>query len=204
MKALNAILALLLGPIMLLNIFGGIVSGIWLAVLGMWNPIFIGLIALIGSSFLLSFALMPGILLVIPAAKFAENKRYFVMGVFVFAGALYTYSIIAMWCHEVMWVFVQKATSMGSLVPLLLWSYGVAIGPLSFMASKEEDNEFSAFLVFFAALSYIASGLWVLLGNPTTLQVLILMVSVLALGMFTMFAISMIKLRGTEGAKADD
>jgi len=199
MKALIAIFAALSVPIMLLNVFGGIVSGIWLVVLGKWNPIFIGILGLFGSSFLLAFAMMPVLLLVLPAAKFAERKNYVAMYIFAFAGSAYTFSVITIWCTAVMWFFLQRATE-GALVPLLLWSYGVAIGPLSYMASKESDNEGSVFTVFFAALAYIAAGLWVLFGDPTVLHVVVLMACIMGVGMITMFASSVTKLGGSENA----
>jgi hypothetical protein len=47
---------------MSLNFFGGIVSGIWLAVLGQWWAIGYGIAGLFFSSTLLGFAMMPGLL----------------------------------------------------------------------------------------------------------------------------------------------
>src|SRR4051794_29268627 len=109
MKALNAIIAALVIPLILLNVFGGIVSGIWLAILGKWNPIFVGILGIFGSTMLLSFALMPGILLIIPAAKLVERNKQVAAFLFMFAGSAYTFCVIAIWCTSVMWLFMQKA-----------------------------------------------------------------------------------------------
>lgn len=48
---LNKIIEILSVPIMILNIAGGIVGGIWLAILGEWTLIVIGVLLLFTSHF---------------------------------------------------------------------------------------------------------------------------------------------------------
>jgi len=187
MKALVGLITALSIPIGMLNLFGGIISGIWLAILGKWSPIFMGFLGLLGSTFLLGFALMPGLLFAAPAAKFAEKKIYSGLYFFAFLSSLYTFAVITIWCVFVMRYFMADATEK-SYIPLMLWSYGVATGPLGYMASKERDNEASIFTVFFASLAYITAGLWAIFGRPTILDVLVLFGCVMGVGMLTMFA----------------
>ncbi|HWA28857.1 MAG TPA: hypothetical protein VG734_24615 [Lacunisphaera sp.] len=194
MKALVAIIVTLSVPLMLLNVLGGLVSGIWLAILGKWSAIFAGLVGMLGSVMLLGFAMMPGILLMVPAAKFAAKENYLGMYVFALGGSAYLFSLIAFWCTCVMWYFMQKATD-GGAVPLMIWSYGIALGPLGYMASKEVEDNSSGLVVFFAAIAYVSAGLWVLIGRPSVLNVLVLMGSVLGVGMLTLFASSIAMLR---------
>jgi hypothetical protein len=44
----------------------------------------------------------------------------------------------------------------------LIWSYGIAIGPWGFLASKERDNFASAISTFLAELAYITLMLFAL------------------------------------------
>lgn len=61
-------LAALSVPIMILNLLGGIISGIWLAILGEWGEIIRGIIFMVVSGIAISFALMPSLLFAAPAA----------------------------------------------------------------------------------------------------------------------------------------
>lgn len=189
MKTLLAILLPLSVPIVLLNVFGGIVSGVWLAILGHWGSIGLGLCLIVGSAMFLAFAMMPGFLLMMPAVRFAERENYVAMYLVAFVGSAYTFTIITLWCATIMWFFVNRATE-GSLVPLLLWSYGVAIAPLSFMASKDTEREGAIFSVFFPALAYVAGGIWLVFGSPRMLSVTVLMACIIGLGVLAMYAIS--------------
>ena len=50
-------------PLAILNMLGGVVSGIWLALLGEWGSIGYGVLAMVFSGFVLGIALMPSLLL---------------------------------------------------------------------------------------------------------------------------------------------
>jgi hypothetical protein len=153
-------------PIMILNLLGGIISGIWLATLGEWGEIIRGIIFIIVSSFAISFALMPGLLFSAPAAMAMEKGRKFLGIFFGSLSVLYTVSIITVWCLWIMWLFVSSATE-SSLIPLLIWSYGVALDPWMWLAQKDQQgggNEFSIFTTFFAQISYILAMIMFFLG----------------------------------------
>ena len=60
-------------PLSLVNIFGGIVSGIWLAILGEWGVIGTGVLAMLISGMALGIAMMPGLIFAVPAATMLEN-----------------------------------------------------------------------------------------------------------------------------------
>jgi hypothetical protein len=68
--------ALLMGPLMLLNAFGGIAAGIWLLTLKEWGAIWYGIAALLFSHYLLGFAVMPGALFAVPGMALAEKGRF--------------------------------------------------------------------------------------------------------------------------------
>ena len=147
---------------MILNIFGGIASGIWLAFLGEWGGIGVGLIATIGGAFFCSLLLLPGMLVSVPAIFMMDKGGIlkalgFLIGM---VGLFWTYIVMSGWGLFSFNYFVNRSDP-DSYIPYLIWAYGIAIGPWAFMASKEADN-FSNFSVFFlqvaAATSIVTLG----------------------------------------------
>ena len=62
-------------PIMFLNLLGGIISGIWLVILGEWSEIFRGILFMVVSGFVISIALMPSLLFAAPAALAIQKGK---------------------------------------------------------------------------------------------------------------------------------
>ncbi|CCD89339.1 membrane protein of unknown function [Bradyrhizobium sp. ORS 285] len=154
MKALLSIVAI---PIMLLNAFGGIVSGIWLAILGQWWAIGYGIAGLFVSTTLLGFAMMPGLIFAAPAAMLAERGKLLLAFPLLLLSQLYTYIVVIAWCVLVFIFFMSHSTA-SLFWPLLIWSYGAALGPLMYMAHREEmagDHSGAWMTTAFAQLSYI-------------------------------------------------
>ena len=73
MNALVKLMNLFALPIMILNLLGGIVSGIWLAILGQWWAIGAGIASLFLSTLLLGIVLMPSALLALPGIYLQEK-----------------------------------------------------------------------------------------------------------------------------------
>jgi hypothetical protein len=85
-------------PVMLLNLGGGIVGGIWLVVLGKWGLLGIGLASVFISSIGLGLALTPSMLFSMPGAVALERGKY-VLGILcLMAGNLWTYAVMTVWC----------------------------------------------------------------------------------------------------------
>jgi hypothetical protein len=144
-------------PLGSLNAFGGIVAGIWLAVVGNWGTIGWGTAAIFLSTFGISLALLPGMALAGLAAYFAERGYKLLFYFFALLSSLYTVAVIALWCGTVLYFFASRADS-SSVIPLLLWSYGVATGPFAYMASKEGDDAFASIAAtFFGQVGYVVS-----------------------------------------------
>src|SRR2546426_4181254 len=98
MKSLIAIVAALSYPITILNWFGAITSGIWLAILGEWKAIGIGVPSFILSGIVVSFALMPGLVLMAPAIRFEESGNRFGLWFFASLCSLYKVFVFTAWC----------------------------------------------------------------------------------------------------------
>lgn len=161
-----ATLTALTVPIMILNLLGGIISGIWLAILGEWGEIFRGVLFMVISGFAISIALMPSLLFAAHAAMAIEKGKKLFGMFFGSLSVLYTIGLMTVWCIWIMWLFVSSANDI-SLIPLLIWSYGVALAPWIWLAQKDQQgggNKFSIFSVFFAQISYILGMILFFLG----------------------------------------
>jgi len=140
-------------PIVVLNFFGFVVSGVWLLVIGQWSTVGVGLIIAVFAPFALGFALLPGMIIGSPGIYFANRGVTIGVYFFGFLSSVYTYALISAWCGGVTFYFLRDAPAR-TFWPLLIWSYGVATSPWSYMAQK--DQSVAAFLgAFFAQVAFI-------------------------------------------------
>lgn len=157
MEALGRIIGAIAIPLVFLNLFGGIASGIWLAFLGEWDLIGYGLLLIIVSGFSLGIAMAPGMIFALPAAKMLEsgNKLGHVFGLLAMA---YTMLVITAWCIFAI-VFCLKRIEPDALFPALIWAYGIGTAPVSFLAQKDAQagNDAAAFTTFFVQIALLAS-----------------------------------------------
>jgi len=190
MKVLTGLITALSIPLIILNLFGGIASGVWLAFLGDWAPIVVGILAIIFSTWVLSFILMPSILLMAPAALCAEKGKVFGFLFFGALGNLYAISVITIWCCGVFIFFAKDATT-SNLIPRLIWSYGVAMAPWMYMAQKEQHagggGLGSEVPTFFAQLAFVVAVITMFFVELSMLQWIKVFVSIMLIG----FAIQM-------------
>ena len=139
MRELKGMITALSFPLMMLNIFGGIVSGIWLGVLRDWSTLGLGIFFFFFSTFLLGIVLIPSTLLFGAGLLCAEKNK---LGGVIFFGSLcnlYDVAFMVIWCCGILFLFARDADS-AHLIPRLIWSYGVATGPWAYKASKEQGG----------------------------------------------------------------
>jgi hypothetical protein len=142
-------------PIIILNMGASIIGGIWLAILGQWGLIGIGVFLLFTSHWYLSLLMIPSLPIAAIAAKLFEKKNPlgYIVG---FISQVYTNLLIVGTC--VMAFIICSRHYAGDIgigyIPYLLWSWGMALGPWQFFASKEPDNEFSVIKLFSASVFY--------------------------------------------------
>ena len=161
MRALTALMTAFLVPMILLNLLGGIVGGLWLIILGIWAPIGVSLGILFAGSFALGFLLMPSVIFSIPAAKVAERGNTGIAALIGIFALLYTTVLIVAWAFMTLKAFAGMGPDAAQW-PLMLISYGAATGPWAYMASKEERAnpdgvQHSAIHVFFLSAGYIVA-----------------------------------------------
>jgi hypothetical protein len=149
-------------PIMVLNFFGFIIAGIWLLIIGQWSSVVAGFLTAMFAPFILGLALLPGMIIGGPGIYFANRRM--TIGVYFFGllSSVYTYAVITVWCGGVTFYFLRDAPT-NAFWPLLIWSYGVATSPWTYMAQREQS--ITAFLAaFFAQVAFIVMMICVCLG----------------------------------------
>ena len=168
MNAFLAVFGLLTIPIGIVNLLGGIVSGIWLLFLGEWKALGIGIFSMLFATFFLGLVLAPSLLFSLPASRVMEKGKIILGIILGSPGAFYTVGIMISWCYAVFQVFLNMADD-NSRVPMLIWSYGVATGPWGYMASKESGgaSEFNPSMLhtFFISAGYLLMILMTLVFN---------------------------------------
>ncbi|TSA02351.1 MAG: hypothetical protein D4R81_04985 [Nitrospiraceae bacterium] len=171
MNGIARLIAILAPPIGIFNIIGGVGSAIWLAILGEWGSIGYGIGIGFGAMLAIGFILTPAMLLLdAPAAYYFDKGKQAPAHFFGFLSVLYTAAVIAIWCIAILYFYVQRANPQ-SIVPTLVWSYCIAIGPWASMAMKENGNlaiEWAATsTVLFAEVGYLAMIIMILLSRVT-------------------------------------
>jgi hypothetical protein len=179
---MKGIFFLILAPLMILNMLGGIIGGIWLAFLGEWSTLIFGIAYMVVGALAISVLLLPAMALAIPVAALGERSiiAALLLGI---PSLIWTFAVMAVSCA---WVFGGiTATPEGTLIPYFLWGYATAIAPWSYMASKERDNSYSAASVFFAQVGIIAMmvAVWVNPYDTTIWRLLYWMAPVMIVGM---------------------
>jgi len=158
-------LMLLVVPVLLLNFFGSIVSGIWLIVLGQWWALLIG-VAVLFSPFVLGLAMAPGFALAVPTVGLLQRGKVLLAMPLILLSQAYTFAVVGGWCLFIYDVFMSRAAE-ATFWPLLIWSYGLALAPWMYLAQKDRQadaGEGSIVTTFFAQMAYLALMLAVILG----------------------------------------
>ena len=202
MKAILMLFTVLGIPLTILNMLGGVVSGVWLAILGEWGSIGYGVLAMIFSGFVLGIALMPSLLFAAPAAYFAEKGIVFLFYIFAFFSSIYVVALMTAWCGAVLYFFAMRATS-DTWIPILIWSYGVALGPWQWMAQKDAQGgggEASMATTFFAQVGYVVMILMAILMRVTIADLLSVFIVIMLVGVFFQCAFAVQSMRAVRAS----
>lgn len=178
---MKVIIILLMAPFILLTALGGIGSAIWLGFLGKWWAIGIGVAILLSSTFLLSFAMIPGMALTALGIALTERGRTILASPFLLASTLYIYAIIIVWCLAVFYTFMSRAEP-ECFWPLLIWSYTVALGPLDYMAQKDGSSA-SWFANFISTISFISMSVVGILTNSSFIDLSVVFSAIMLFGL---------------------
>jgi len=152
---------------MILNIFGTIAGGIWLAFYGEWRLIGGGIAYAILSIWVFPLLTLPALAFAPLALKLKEKDSilFYPVG---FLSNFYTNLLIIASC-TVAFIFCIRFHDGGTkleLIPYLLWSWGMGLGPWQAMSSKENENEFEAITMFSACTCYMLFFISLFFGDP--------------------------------------
>jgi len=167
MSAVEKVAIALAVPLAVLNLLGGFVSGIWLLFLGKWGVVVGGLLVSFLATKVLAIALAPGLLFGAPAMAAANRGKKAALYFFASLSGLYTIAILTIWCVGVLLYFSGISTDK-TAIPLVLWSYGVATAPLTYMVQQESrggDNFASVLYTVAAQFAFTVTALAVLFGT---------------------------------------
>jgi hypothetical protein len=181
---MQAFIGGLMLPLMLLNVFGGIVSGVWLAILGQWWAIGIGLAAIFAHMFL-SPVMLVGMVFGAPAVALINRGQTVLALPFILLSQLWTYGIVAIWCIASFHYFMSHADHR-TYIPLLIWSYGVAVGPWANLSQREMragGGEAGLMATFFVQIAYVVTGIALIFVTAYPMTLLIIFLSILGIGM---------------------
>jgi len=134
---------------------GSLLAGIWLAVLGEWRAIGTGVFLILFSHWLLMIVLLPSLVFTAPATRALDRGDLLGAAFWSSLDNAYTFGIMTLWCCGVLFFFAARATG-SDFLPRLFWSYGVALAPWIYLASKEPADNTSAISVLLAELAYLA------------------------------------------------
>lgn len=180
-------------PLMVLSIFGGIVSGIWLAVLGEWWAILIGVPMSLFGHLGIGLAMMPvAIIFLAPANLLVEKDKLISAFLLMALSLTCILLIVSAWCLLVSYLFLSRADT-ETVWPLLIWSYGVALAPLMYLTAQEQKAKageaYSSIITTgFAQLSYITSIAVSLFAPITFLDSAKIFGGVMAIGLLSLLA----------------
>lgn len=136
-------MGLLLGvPIILLNVFGGVASAIWLGASGEWSAVGIGLGAIFFGAIAISLLMIPGIIFAVPAVKAFDSGNITLAKILTALSLSYTFGIFSLWGYFVYLYFIENIP-WDLRFPGVVWSYAVVTASVGFLASKERDNPHS-------------------------------------------------------------
>jgi len=166
-------------PIMILNLFGIIVGGIWLAILGEWRLIGIGVFLMFTSHWIISISLYPNILL--SGLAFYFLKKFKPVSLFIgYILQLYTNILIVGSCIGAFYICsgYHKGDIGLGYIPYLLWAWGMALGPWQYFASKELDNDFTLMTLFSASAFFLLFLLSIFINPLATFIVIVFLILV--------------------------
>ena len=154
MKIFLAQLAVLVSfPILLINSFGGIIAFVWLIFESEWTLIIQGIVAFFVSSFIVAIAFLPAFGVAFIGMFFYKMKIKILAYPIFYISTLLNIAVVSIWTFFVFNYALVNSSPETSLIPITLWAYGVAVGPIQYMASKEgSENVSSQLLTTFSTL----------------------------------------------------
>lgn len=152
--------------ILALYLLGSIVSGIWLLMLGDWRAVVIGIVFILAFIFftfrLPILPIVGGTFFTVSAINLVENGKKF-LGILLGCFAIiYEASFVTGCCIGIMYFFLNTVNK-GALIPMLIWSYEVALISCHIFISTSA-TWFSGINLLVAQVSYLTAMVMLYMG----------------------------------------
>lgn len=174
-------------PIAILNWGAIVVGGIWLAILGQWSLVILGLIVIFAGTWILSLAMAPGLGIGYLAVRVFEKSKIASYPLLALV-ATYNFVVLCAWCVG-FFLFCELRTH-GSYWPFILWAYALATIPwVSTYAEEAKTGDAEGSLGWVAAAEFgsLAIMISVMVGHgfqtPFGMLVFFVPVAILAMAM---------------------
>lgn len=169
-------------PFMVLTFLGSVFSGIWLGILGLWQPILYGALLLVASVHALGLAFAPAALFARPASRAIDQGDKRGMCLYGALGSLYSAIVITVWCLGLVYFFWQLNDE-SATIPTLIWAYGIATAPLAYIANKEVKGGGGIGAVistFYAQLAFVVTILAFVFLEVSFVSVIVVFACIMA------------------------
>lgn len=159
----------------------------WLAILGQWSAIGMGIAATIAMPLLFRIANIPSAGLMSVFGYLIERGFRSLALASGFSASLFNSLLVMGWC-SIVFFHVTEVSCQEDLLPLLLWGYGVAVVPLGFMAKFDAGNRLTSAFLVIAHLLYALLVASFAMEMPAQVALVLVLVSALILPLFGLFA----------------
>jgi hypothetical protein len=161
------LVGLAVGCVFFLNVLGGLIAGVWLAVYSEWRLIILGFMFSFIMPFVWIIASLPAIGLATLLFSSNDAPTRFKMATGGFVTAAWSAALVAVWTLFVFHFFMVRAEP-GTAIALLIWGYSTTMAPLSYMASKEpNDSVGTSLALLLAVIAYAFLALLYFAGAST-------------------------------------
>jgi hypothetical protein len=167
--------ALIIAPmgfvVILANLFGAIVSGIWLLLLKQWSALGIGIGVMFAAMVIATILILPSLFIAAPGALFAKGRFKFMFIPFAVLSSVWMNVALAGWGALVLWG-VPQLGAQKAFIPLVIWSYEIATIPWGVMLKTagydyKKDGGLSIFHFCIFSFGYIIAVLLVWLWGAS-------------------------------------
>jgi len=144
-----------------LNIFGYVIGGIWLAFLGEWILIFLGIISPLIC--LLFFSIAASFIgkIILPFIRYCYERNNFLGKIFDFMFIFYLNTLIILICICSVYIcsnfYINNKIVCGNMInylPYLLWSWGMGLSPWSYWTLRQTHYDLFKTIICSASFFY--------------------------------------------------
>ena len=121
-------------PLWIINSFGGIVSFIWLAILGnYWFLLGPGIAAMFLSSYAFAIAMLSSTGVQLLAIKMFEKKQKLIGLILMYISTILLIAVFAFWVFFIYLTGSINIQAESHIFPVLLWCFAVSVAPIQYI-----------------------------------------------------------------------